>query len=522
MNNKIKNQFLLKHGAYNAALIAIVLAIIVGVNVLATVLAERFPTDIDLSVTKANSISEENAEYIEGIDKKINIVVCATESGYVGNVMATYAQEVYQTQADTDFFKQTQLLLDQYHRYNNKITIEYVDPDTAAFSKVSAIVPDTSLYYGDILVYCTFKNAEGKEITNARVISFTDMYTLEDPNGYAAYGGFYNIASSNLETALTSAIYSATSEKSNTLALLSGHSKEGAFATMLSTLELNNYEVVEVKDAILKEIPKEADIIALVAPQKDLAASEIEVIEKFLENGGEKGKNLLVFCDGTKTGFPNLYAFLAEWGAELQDGKIVYETDDAYQNYFGPTTAFLTNKKTDYTATINGDNSMYVASNITPMQAAYTTFGNRVANVLFTTADTSVAAPMAEIANWTPSSTDKKESFAFAIYTHDTVYEADLGAKSSGVYVCASANFLSADWKQFNDVGNVNSVLAVINEACGRDASDIFFDQKIVENHAFSPPSLSAVKFVRVLFVFVLPILIMGAGIFVWLRRSRR
>ncbi len=519
---KIKNQFLLKHGAYTAALIAIVLVAVVALNVLAVVIAQRFPTDIDLSATGENSISKENIEYIRDIEKDVTIVVCASEDGFVGQYMQAYALQNYYTNADPSFFSQTAKLLSLYNRYNDRITVRYADPDKASFNSVQQIVPENTLYYGDILVYCTFKDSSGKEQTNARVINFDDMYELYDEGG-ASYGmGYYVIASSKVETAVTSAIYSATSEKTNTIALLSGHSKDKAFDAIWANLSLNNYNIVEVKDTILTKIPEEADIVALVAPKKDLAASEIAVLEAFLENGGEKGKNLMVFCDGAKTGYENLYAFLAEWGAEIEEGKIVYETNESNQTFYSPTMPFLKNNKSDYTDSINNQDYMFAASDIVPMRMAYTTFGNRVANKLISTYDSAVAAPMDADEGWEPSKDIKEESFAVAIYTHDTVYDADLGAKSSGVYVCASANFIAADWASYTDVGNMNSVISLLNNVCGRDTTEIAFQQKTVEQNTFLAPSKSTVGTVRLIFVILMPIAIMASGIFVWIRRSRR
>ncbi len=521
--DKIKNQFLLKHGAYTAALIAIVLVAVVAVNVLSVVISERFPTDIDLSSTGENSISKENIEYIRDVEKDVTVVVCASESGFTGEYMRAYALQNYATDANPSFFVQTAKLLSLYTRYNDKIVIRYADPDKASFNTIQQIVPETTLYYGDILVYCKFKDAEGKEVTNARVINFDDMYELVDSSGAAAYGmGYYTIATSKVETAVTSAIYAATSDKSNTVALLSGHSKDKAFDAIWGNLSLNNYNVVEVKDSILTKIPEEADIVALVAPKKDLAPAEIDVLEKFLENGGEKGKNLMVFCDGTKTGYPNLYDFLAEWGAEIEEGKLVYETNSSNQTLYSPTTPFLKNEKTDYTNSINNQGYMFAVSDAVPMRKAYTTFGNRVANVLISTYDSAVAAPMDADKEWEPAKDQKEESFAVAIYTHDTIYDADFGAKTSGVFVCSSVDFISSEWTVYTDVGNMNSVISWLDNACGRDTSAISFDQKVVEMNTFLSPSLAEVGRMRTIFVVLLPLVIMGSGIFVWIRRSRR
>lgn len=522
---KVKNQFLLKRGAYTAALIAIVLAAVVALNVFSTVIARRFPTNIDLSATGTATLSKDNIKYIEDVKQEVNVVVCATKDGYISQEMAEKCrQNYYLAISDGTYLEQTQRLLEQYTKYNKNIKVTYSDPDAASFNSVQKIVENTTLYYGDVLVYCTRTNDKGEQTTNARIVRVTDMYESVQDYNYMDYAGnvYSVITGSNVETAITSAIYGALSEKSNTVALLSGIGGEKAFDGLWANLTLNNYDVVEVTDKILTSIPKEADIVALAAPTRDLSAVEIDILEKFLDNGGEKGKNLMVFCDGTKSGYPNLYAFLAEWGANVLEEKLVYETDSSFY-YYVPTCPLLLNLKSDYTDFINKDELLFVSTNIVPMEQAFETKGNRVSNVLFATTETTVAAPMdIDVYKWAPSASDEKKSYAVAIYTHDTVYDGDLGAKSSGVFVCSSADFIAEDWNAVPSVGNVKSVVSVLNNLCGRDTTEIYFNLKVAASTKITPPTAAAEKMYRIVFVVLLPIAVMAAGIFVWIRRSRR
>ena len=184
MKNKIKSQFALKRGTYNTALIAIVLAVIVALNVLATMLCQRYPLQIDLTATGQNTLTEDNAEFLQQVDREINIVLCATEKDYVSQ-MANYAYNLYQVYSDQtaqNYYRQTQTLLRQYEKQNDKISFRYVSPDSANFVSVSSVVPDTKLAYGDILVYSKFTDETG-ERTNTKVLTFTDLYNLSKLEG---------------------------------------------------------------------------------------------------------------------------------------------------------------------------------------------------------------------------------------------------------------------------------------------------------------------------------------------------
>ena len=521
---KLRSELVLKHGAYNTALIAIVAVAVLVVNIIATAVVGRFPLSIDLSSTGENTISRENVEYIKGVEKPVNIVVCATEEGYTGGYLAQYAY-YYHTAEDSsgEYYMQTLKLLSEYEKYNKNIELVFADPDAASFSPYQAIVPDKTLQYGDILVYSTFKNDEGEETTNARVIGYTDIYSLSDPNGYAAYGyGTYTVSGSNVETAVTSAIYSVTSEESKVVGVLSGHGTAGAFDALSATLKINNYEIVDISDAIITSIPENVDMLVLAGPSTDFAASEIAVIDAFLENGGKRGKNMAVFCDAKSANMPNLYAFLAEWGADVQTGSILFETDET--NYLSgmPTTMGFENAATDYTKAVNEDDKIYIAGNNLPMTAAYTTYGTRTANVLMTTLESVVAAPVEADATWTPDSSFEKQEFATVIYTTDSMYDDDNNLCLSGMLVFSSTDLISSTWEAYTAVGNSAYALAAFNAACGKDTNDISFVTKTISEYAFTQPTEASVSLVGIVFTVLLPVALMVCGVIVWYRRKNR
>lgn len=520
---KLHSRLLLKHGTYNAVLIAIVLVAVVILNVLATAAANRFPMDIDLSLSGENTISEENADYLKTVDKDVNVVVCATEDGYTGGYMASYAYSMYMAQDSSGaYYEQTIKLLESYEKYNSKIKVTFQDPDSTAFSAVKAIVPDTTLNYGDILVYSSFE-LDGKDVTRTKVLTFTDLYELYDSTGYASMGyGVYSLSGSNVETAVTSAISNVTSEDIKKVGYLSAHSTSGAFDTLKSNLELNGFEIVEISDTIISEISSDIDAVAIAAPSADFAADEIAALETFLENGGKKGKSLMVFCDAAGADMPNLYAFLKEWGVSCEQGSVIFETDE--NNYLSgdPTTVGLVNAKTDTTSSVNNANKIYIAGTNMPLTAAYTSFGNRTTEVILTTQDTAVAAPITADADWTPGSEYTKRQYAAAIVTTDKQYDDDYNELASNVIVFSSVDFISSVWAAYDSVGNNAFTLAALKNVCGKDTSEFSFIQKTVATYNFTQPSEGSVQLMRVIFIIVLPVVLLAVGIFVWYRRKNR
>lgn len=71
---------------------------------------------------------------------------------------------------------------------------------------------------------------------------------------------------------------------------------------------------------------------------RDYSEDELKKIDRFLDNNGKFGKNVMYVADTSQPeSLPNLDAFLAEWGIKVNPGA-VYETDSSkvfnYQRYF--------------------------------------------------------------------------------------------------------------------------------------------------------------------------------------------
>lgn len=520
---KVRSVLRLKHGAYNSALIVIVLVASIVLNVLATAAMTRFPLEIDLTTTGQNTISGNNIEYIKDIDKEVNVVLCATEEGYTGGYMESYANSMYLAQDATgSYYKQTLNLLKLYEKHNKKIKLTFADPDANSFSEIQKIAGDTSLKYGDILVYSTFK-VNGEEITNFKVLTYTDIYVLYDESGYAEMGyGAYSVTGSKIETALTSALYTVTSEDLKTVAFLTGHSKEGTYSTLESTLKLNSFETVEIADPIVEKISDEVDVLVVTAPTTDFSAGEISVIESFLDNGGEKGKNLFVFCDTKSDTLPNLYAFLEEWGTSVREDAVLFETNKGNHLTDAPTTMGLSNNGSDFTKAINSSNVLYLADANVALSTAYETMNKRKTEVIMQTADTVVAAPLSADASFSPTSEYKKQAFPNIIVTTESVYDADNNLHESHVTVFSSTDFISQNWTAYDAVGNLSFVNALFKNISGAENTDISFTNKTVVDFAFMQPSESSANLLRIVFIILLPAAVIATGVVVFFRRKNR
>ena len=69
----------LKHGTMATVFTCVFLALLVLVNVVTTVLFERYPITIDLTKDKIYSMTEQSEEYVKKVDRDVLVTIFADE-----------------------------------------------------------------------------------------------------------------------------------------------------------------------------------------------------------------------------------------------------------------------------------------------------------------------------------------------------------------------------------------------------------------------------------------------------------
>lgn len=523
--NEVKNENVKKRGIFTIVFSVVFVAVVILVNVFSTSLAQKLPTTLDLTADKTGTLTVENVDFIKTIENNIEIVICAPRESYTGADMVNYASTVYyvtENNTPDNYFNQTVNLIETYPKYNDKISVSYVDTQSPKFKELESDY-DSEISYGDILVRCTRPDETGKEKTFESVITFEDIYELYDAtNGQGAmYGSYaYTITNSNIETCLSSSIYTVAASENKTVAVLASHSTKDAELAFTESLKSYNYEITTIDGVVNEKNLQNVDTLLLVAPVSDLSATELEHIDKFLDNDGKRGKNFLVFGSTASPATPNLNEFLEEWGVGVNEG-IAYETNGAYRLSSG-TSFILFNKGDDLTASINSSELLYYSGDIVSATRLYETSGSRTTHLLMTTSPYAVTAPKGS-KGYTPSSNDVVGEMPLAIVTEDTTYDANYDEISSYVGYFASSNFISDAWEQFGDNGNMEFALSVANVMSGRDAGNMYFLPKITGYYTMDSPFTEAqYTAIYIIFIVAIPVIILIGGVLVWFRRRNR
>ncbi len=516
-SDKIKNEALLKRGGYSLIITAIVLVAVIVLNILVGALADRFNLEFDMTTDKKNSISEENIEYIKNLDADVSITICGTEEDYT-DYMSYYAQRNYgvviSSNSELEYFDQTVNLVAKYNDYNDRITVKYVDPQSTEFTAITSNYSSYSLTYGDMIITST---VSGKE--RVKVLTFADIYVTTEDSTYANYGyNAYTLSANKLETALTSAIAYVTSADSKKVAVLSGHSQNNYTDAYKELLTTNNYDITEISDKIITSISNEYDAIIISAPTIDFIGSEIDAIADFLENDGKMGKGLIFFADATCPSLPNFNSFLTQWGISVGEG-ILFETYSSNHIQNEPSTMGVYPAELE-DDDITSDLTYAIANYLVPMKVCEPATTERTVTALMQTLETTVIAPVGAASDWADYTDEDKQQFDCVIQSVESDYDSENNRLTSYVMAFSSVEFVQSTWASYSDLCNQDIVMACTDRAAHVGDNSMLFTAKVITNQSFaSSVTDTKTKVVSVVFMFAIPVMVIIAGIVVFIRR---
>jgi len=510
----IKNQALFKRGTYSVAITAIVLVGIIVFNVLLSALSDRFMLEYDMTSDKINTVTAENAKFIKEVDKEINVTMCAKAEDYYGEVMSYYAQNLYGvTENYSDYYKQTVKLMERYNDYNSKIKVKFVDTQDASFAEITSRYSKETLNYGDIIVSC--KQGDNERY---KIVRFKDIYNLVTDDSYADYGyTFTTIDGNNIETALTSAIAYVTSSDTKKIAFLTGHSKEDFSEAYRELLKTNNYEIDVIKDTLISKISSDYDALFIVAPTVDFIESELSAIADFLDNDEKYGKGLVFFGDASAPNLPNFYGFLEEWGIEVSQG-ILFETNSS--NYIPEKPTVLGTYPVSEDKITNGV-SICISGNNIVINPAFTEDGYKKVETIIATPNSVVNAPKGTSNSWKGADKYKKSVYSTVIKSERSAYDSGNNLIKNTVFAFSSIDFIYSEYAESTSVGNKDIAFAAAERASGAEETGISFVSKIISDESFaSSVTQGASRTIDIIFMVVLPIVCIAAGIYVYIRRK--
>ncbi len=514
----------LKHGTMATVLTCVFIALVVLVNVVTTMIFDRYPISIDLTQNKIYSVTDKTEKYVKSIDTDVLVTVFADEETFEGY---------------NSYTKQASELIKNYSKLNHHITYRFVDIDSnPEITKDYETTPTQFEIYFE-----TKADADGKEIKRVKSVGMIDLVKFKDDflsqiteSGMTLelavqqYGGELNflyyfgayVESSNAEQAFTSALMTVTDPNPVYVTLVTGSNELTALTYFQSLLAANGYDVNSI-DITSQDIPEETDVIVIPAPRADYTPEDVEKLSAFLNNDGNLGKQMIYVASYGQEETPNLDEFLAEYGISVGEGVICEK--DAARYYNEPCTTLVDVVSENFTQDVQSDDPKIMSTLCRPVNVLFDEQGMNVCEAYLTstssayTAQISVSTTTGEIAVGDALSKGAQNYAAMgskAKFTddNDTVY--------SNVLVLGSEALLSDYYLQFNRYQNAEYFVSVLNGMTGKTTIEgLTIQPKSITGNAFdiNESQKSRLKWT---FCLIVPACVLIVGIIVWVRRKNR
>ena len=484
------NKRRLKHGSLATIVTIGFIAAVVLVNIIASMLVERFPMDIDLTSDSIFELTDDSIDYIQNLDQEITINVLATEDAF---------------SSQNDYYRQAYEVIEKYEKYSSHITVKYIDLYTNP--ELEQQYPKEDLSVGSILVECGDRY---------QVLTAYDLFNVQT-NQQGTY-----ITSSKAEQAMTSAIMNVTNANPPTVAVLTGFGTTDITA-YTDLLESNGYIIEEV-DLMTQDLSTDYTMAILAAPTLDLSDNELSKLDTYLDNDGDFGKKLMYFASYRQGELPNLEEFLEEWGIIVGEGYL-YETDAAL-TYFDPNYTIQNYNDENYTETLSNTTTPVMMYAARPLSSAFgetAASSNRSTTILLETYENAVIVPPSALGDsestWDPNTDGEKGVYATAMSGSRTRYEGTTPLIST-VLVFGSVDMLGESFLTFAAMNNGDYMLNAANTLCDKDDGIQIVPKTL--GTASLGISENQTNVIGGLAEFALPIIVLATGAFIWFRRRNK
>ncbi|MBQ3133077.1 MAG: GldG family protein [Clostridia bacterium] len=294
-------------------LTVVVVAAIFLLNVIVGIVEDRWPIKIDTTETQIYTLSDEATDYAKGIKKEVQIVVCLAETALTAPSTGMDAFD--------SMYKQLHAALDSFRSLSGgKVSVEYIDLNEQPIRAVT--YTEMGATDGSVVFICG---------ENSRVLDITTDFTSHSMTEVynAMYQGQSVTPTSIVETTLAVSIEAVAGEKVASVAVLTGHSaSEYVVSDISSLLTKTGYNVTALDITTQAEIPEDAALLVIPAPNEDYTKDEIARIRQWVENDNNYNHHLLVVPSLVET--PNLEMYVEDTLGVVITEQLVAQTDSSY------------------------------------------------------------------------------------------------------------------------------------------------------------------------------------------------
>jgi ABC-type uncharacterized transport system involved in gliding motility auxiliary subunit len=459
-----------KYGGYATILTIVVLVILIALNLV----AEQLPVKFDLSENKMFSLSAQTTKIAKKLQQAVTI----------------YA--LYPTGQSNQSLLE---ILKKYQDLTGKITVKTIDPNkNPGFVKQfneDGVAPSI----GSLIV--TAGN-------NHKLIQAGDYvnYSMNQQTGEQ------QPVSLAVEQRVTAAILLTTGQQDMpALYQLQGHGEPELPMQTTTQLHIENYAVKTVS-LLTADIPADAAVMIINAPQQDLTGPEVAKLRQYLTGGGR----LICLIDYTEKELSNLNSLLSSYGIAVQH-QIVVEGDRSQHLPNNPLFLLPTLEDHQILKSLQASRTPVFFPGAQSIKTLDLKKQTTTIEPLLVTSSSSWAKVNVNALGEQKAATDPAGPFHVAVAVSDQPAAGSVGAK---LIVTGNAQFLNPQFTM-QIPGNLSFLLNSLSWLLSRkDTLNIQPKSLITYNLRLN--EMQALLYIG-LVVVIIPLAILISGLVVWLRR---
>lgn len=467
---------------FSTGMIAIVVALTVVVNLIASALPETY-TQIDATSQKLYSITKDTEKYLDTLKDDVTLYVMVNKNSKDDNVDRT---------------------LQKYASASKHVKVKYVDPNVSP--TFASKYTDNDVTSNSIIVVCGDRS---------KVIDYnSDIYEYSYDSSYN-----YSVTGYDCEGQVTAAIQYVTSESTTNVYELTGHDESTLSGDFSEVFQKRFMNVGSLSLLTVDAIPEDCQAIFITAPQSDLSEDDLSKLSQYLGNGGK----IYLSIDYSKwKDLTNFKKLLSDNNIETTE-SLLAETDRSYY-YQSPFYLLPNVENTEVSSSVAGMTQVFV-----PYSVGLTYTGEDDSNVtsFMTTSDTTIAKAAANIAA-VQSQADAAN--IASVQDGDTQGQYSLGmmvTNENGGELCVLGSAMMCTDSANQIVSGHNATLfnGIVNALVTTD--DENSDNAVViaaKDYTVSNLTVSANAMLvyGILWGIFMPIVLIIIGIIVWARRRKR
>ena len=306
--------------------------------------------------------------------------------------------------------------------------------------------------------------------------------------------------------AITSAIDYVVTDELPQLYVLEGHGEAELPATFQDQIEKENIEINTLSLLTVDEIPEDAACLMIYAPQSDISQEEREILSQYVSGGGR----LLVCAGAVEDGLlENLYGLLSDYGITAHDGLVV-DMDRAHYAMVPYLLMPDLNSSPITDPLIDSNYYTYLPLSV-GLTVGEDTGAGTVTALLTTSEESYSKAAGYELETYDREEGDTDGPFAVAVSVED--------AGGGQIIWFASDQFLTDELNAYSSGANQDLAINALSQLIGESQSLAIRSRSLSYNYLTINEATASL--LQVLMIGVFPLLFLGIGIYLVLRRRK-